>query len=115
MSLTTVINLERTRGDTRPFTFSIDLNGADLDITGATFFMTVDPAPDPIVDTANLFQLTGVITGAAALGVVTFTPTANQMNQTPNTYFYDVQMTEVGGAITTIAKGKLTIVQDITK
>ncbi len=115
MSLTTEINLVRTRGDTRPITFSIDLNGSDMPITGATFLMTIDPAPDPPDNTTLILQLSGAIVGNAALGVIAFSPDAAEMDIDPDTYYFDVQMTESNGKITTIARGKFTIVQDITK
>ena len=33
----------------------------------------------------------------------------------PNTYFFDIQATDGGGAIETLAKGKFEIIQDINK
>ena len=44
-----------------------------------------------------------------------FAPSAVQADQTPASYFYDVQMTDSGGAKRTVVAGKLKFVQDITK
>ena len=110
-----VINLCRSRGDTFADQFTVkDAAGAVININGATFLLTVDPEPDPTTSANNLFQLTGVIVNGP-LGIVSFTPNATQLDQTPNVYFYDIQMTDINAAIRTIAKGKYEISPDITK
>lgn len=110
------IDLCRARGDTFADEFEIkNPDGTPLDITGASFLQTVDPSPDPTDSLGNLFQLTGVIVGDPILGVVSFTPTAMDTDQDPDTYFYDIQMTSAGGGIRTIAKGEYVIGPDITK
>lgn len=108
MSKPVRINMRRTRGDTYPFSFTID-----LDITGGTVLLTVDPEPDPDDNSANLFQLTGAITDAAA-GVVEFTLDAAEAGITPGIYFYDVQL-ELAGAVRTVIAGRWRVDQDITK
>lgn len=110
-----VIDLCRTRGDSFADQFTVTTTaGAVVDISGASFLLTVDPEPDPTTSAANEFQLTGVITDATN-GVFTMTPTSGQTDITPDTYFYDLQMTDSGGNIRTIAKGEYVIAQDITK
>ncbi len=113
MAITTILNILRQRGDTLPFNFEVDEDGSDKDITGITFLMTIDPSPAPANSANNLFQLTESIL-VALEGKFQFTPSAANMDQLPDTYYYDVQMTE-GAAISTIVKGKFTIEQDITK
>lgn len=110
-------NLERFRGDTYPDVFTLkDSAGAAVDITGYSFLMSVDIDENPANADNQVYQITGVIVGAASDGQFSFTPTAMQADQDPKgKYFYDVQMTDSGGAITTIAKGKLVYKQDITK
>ena len=111
----TDLPLCRTRGDTFPHTFALkDSAGSAIDITGFTFLMTVDPSEEPTDATGNLFQLTGVITNAAG-GLFQFAPTTVQANQTPNEYYYDVQMVDGSGALRTILKSTYTFTQDITK
>lgn len=109
------IDLCRLRGDTFPMEFTVkDSSDVVVDITGATFLLTVDPNPDPTDALANLFQIAGVITDAVN-GVFTVTPNATQMDQSPDVYFYDLEMIDGAGLIRTIAKGKFEIQQDITK
>jgi hypothetical protein len=109
------INLCRRRGDTFADEFTIkDAAGAVIDISGFSFLLTVDPSPNPTDSGNNLFQLTGSLTDPTN-GVVQFAPSAVQSDQTPSVYFYDIQMTDGGGAIRTIAVGEYEIFQDVTK
>jgi hypothetical protein len=111
----TVIDICWERGDTYPFSFAVELEADDpINIAGRSYLLTVDPAADPINDTNNLFQLTGTITDAAN-GIVQFGMTALQADQTPATYYYDLQQTDGAGKIRTICKGEFKFVQDITK
>jgi hypothetical protein len=110
-----VTNFVRRRGDTYPFVLSLkDGAGAALDITGATFLLTIDPSPTPENSAANIAQLTGTIVGPATNGQVRFTPTAPAVG-TLGVLFYDVQMTEAGGGIRTILVGQWSVEQDVTK
>lgn len=116
-SLTTTINLDRRRGDTKAFQFTIDEDGADLDITGHTFLMTVnvdvDPTDPPV--TPDEWQLTASLVAPNTDGKFKFQPSAPNMDLEPGVFFYDIQMTDPGGEITTVIAGTLTITQDITK
>jgi hypothetical protein len=109
------VDIVVSRGDSTPWTFTVqDSAGAPVDITGFTLRLTVDPEPDPLTNTNNLFQLTGTLTDPVN-GVVQFGLTTVQSNQIPAVYYFDLQMTDGGGRIRTIAKGKFEIRQDITK
>jgi hypothetical protein len=104
-----------TRGDTAAWTFSIkDSAGAAVNITGFSFLLTVDPEADPLNATNNLFQLTGTITNGPG-GIVEFSMSALQADQTPAVYYFDLQMTDLATKIRTVAKGKFEFKQDITK
>ena len=108
----TVIN--RYRGDTKPVTGVVSLAGVALDVTGCTFILTVDPAKAPADATNNLFSLTGTIVNAAT-GSIKFPMTATQSNQTPGTYYYDIQLVDAVGDKHTIALDRFGFLQDITK
>ncbi|MGH3373623.1 MAG: hypothetical protein ACRDP6_02670 [Actinoallomurus sp.] len=109
------VDLSFTRGDTVRFTFSIkDSSGAAVDVTGASFLLTVDPSSTPADSANNLFQLSGSITDAPG-GVVQFHMTSVQSDQDPGEYAYDLQMTDSLPSIRTIARGKFTFEQDVTK
>ena len=68
------------RGDTALIRVTVrdSLTLAPIDITGKTLKLTVDPSENPLVDTANLVQLTGALEDPAN-GVATFTPQAGDM------------------------------------
>lgn len=105
----------RKRGDTNPFTLTIkDGDGNAIDISLYAFVLTVDPSPDPADASENLFQLSGTIVDGPN-GIVSFEPTTLQADQEPDTYFYDVQMTDDASKIRTILQGEFEISQDITK
>ena len=112
-----VVCLCRRRGDSFADEFVLFTDAAKttpLDITGFSFLLTVDPEESPSDATNNLFTVTGTITDAVN-GKVEFAPTAVQTDVTPQTYFYDIQMTDGGGKIRTIVVGDYDITQDITK
>jgi hypothetical protein len=104
-----------TRGDSTPISFTlVDEAGAAIDNTGSTYLLTVDPSDEPADALENLFQLAQSNTPGSD-GVVTFSPSTVDTDQTPDEYFFDVQQTDVGGNLRTVIKGKFTIQQDITK
>jgi len=115
VSCPTSLDLCRVRGDTFPFTVTLtDGAGAAIDITGSSFTLTVDPSPAPSGSANNLFSVAGVLSDPVN-GEVTFTLSWTDADQTPNTYYYDIQWTASGGAVRTILKGKWVVQQDITK
>jgi len=107
--------ITRRRGDTYADLITVtDSTGAPINITGYTFQLTVDPEKAPATAANNLFSITGTILDAIA-GTVEFAPSALQADQTPGTYFYDIQMVDGLGRIRTIALDKWVVTQDITK
>ena len=107
--------LTRTRGDTHVDEFAITSKktGAVVDITGASFLLTLSYVSSPYNSAKQIYQLTGTITDAEN-GVVEFAPSAVQADIV-GTFYYDVQMTDALGKIRTIEKGVYTYTQDITK
>jgi hypothetical protein len=107
--------ITRRRGDTYPVQITItDSAGDPVDITGASFVLTVNAVEDPDTPGTEEFDLTGAIVAPATDGVVEFTPTAGDVDLVGR-FFYDVQMTDVSGHIRTILAGVWDFVQDITK
>jgi len=108
-------DIKRPRGDTYADILHIkDAKGKPLDISGFTFKMTVDPSNAPEDNQNNLYTLTGTVADGPN-GVVQFAPSLIQADQTPKTYYYDVQMTDLSGRVTTITSGRYIYTQDITK
>lgn len=106
--------ITRFRGDTAPDTGAATLDGVALDVTGCSFILTVDPAKAPTSAATNLFSLPGTLVNSAT-GEIKFPITETQSDQTPGTYYYDIQMTDSAGLTRTIALDKYIIKQDITK
>jgi len=112
--MATTVEFTRKRGDTYPIELTVvDTEGTPLNVTGATFLLTVDPSESPTDATTNLFQSTGTITSALN-GQVEFPITAGNADQT-GTYYFDIQMTDSDSIITTLVTGTITWEQDITK
>jgi len=107
--------ITRKRGDTYSEVVTVtDSAGAAINITDYTFKLTVDPEKAPATAANNLFSITGTILNAAA-GTVEFAPSALQADQTPGTYWFDIQLVDGAGRIRTIALDKYVVTQDISK
>jgi len=117
MSCNATLDLCRKRGDTFADVFQVKINGVAVNVTGDTFLLTVDPEPEPATAANNLFQLVGILVTPAS-GIISFAPSALQADQTPDTYFYDIEWTRTGsgaGEVITILSGAYAFNQDITK
>jgi hypothetical protein len=106
--------ITRYRGDTDPISGVVSLNDLPLNVTGCSFVLTVDPSKTPADATNNLFALTGTLV-TPLTGEITFPITAEQADQTPATYYFDIQLVDALGYKRTIALDKFVFKQDITK
>lgn len=107
--------IERFRGDTKPVVVTLMNGGVPLNLTGCTnFVMTADPEREPTTSAANIFSITGSISGDPLVGMIEFLPSAIEMDHVGNFYF-DVQYSDARGFTTTAGKDKLILKQDITK
>lgn len=112
----------RFRGDTKAVKRVITQDGSPstVDITTFSFLMTVNTVKNPVEGSptvgTQLFQTVGTITdGPNGKFEFEYTASPNPAELDPGGYFYDIQMTDGAGIISTIAKGKYTVKQDITK
>lgn len=102
----------RRRGDTKPIKFTVkDEDGALVDMTGYSFVLTVDSTKEPADEVTKQFASTG---STPSTGIVSFPFATNDVDLL-GTYYYDAQMTDPLGVVTTIAAGKIKFKQDITK
>ena len=107
------------RGDTKPIVFQLweDKEAeTKLDITDFTFKFTVNKKKDPVdgVDDPE-FSLVGNIILPAIDGRVRFLPSAVNMDLPPATYFFDFEVTDADGYISTEMLDKFKLSQDISK
>lgn len=109
-----VINLCFTQEDAFPFQFTLLQDGSAIDLTGSTFLLTVDPEEFPSGSGGNLFQLSENNTPGVS-GIVEFLPTQVNMDQTPSTYFYDIQWTDASGNVRTVIRGEFQIQGQVTQ
>lgn len=108
--------LRYKRGDSFPSSFIITESDevTPIDVTSWQFTMTVDTLKNPPDNTTNVFTVAGVITDPVN-GVVQFSPSETDTDQTPGTYWFDIQQIDGAGRKKTIVKDKFFIDQDITK
>jgi len=111
----TTIDYCRSRGDTYSIEIAIkDSSSVAVDVTGFSFLLTVDPSASPTDALANIYQLTGTIDDAPN-GLVSFPVSAANALAAPGNYYHDIQQIDAAAKVRTIAKGKWTVLQDITK
>ena len=100
----------RTRGDTQPFTWELTINGAAVDLTGATSlqfaYTKVGSSETTILDGEAVAPLTE--------GKVKFTPDSETFDTTGTSKF-DVQAVLADGFKRTFVKSTIEIEDDVNK
>lgn len=113
-----VINLTYKRGDSRAIVFVLKdgTTGDPLDLTSYTLpVLAVNTLSTPPDTSTELFKVTGVFDGDRTTGRISFSPTIVDSDQTPDTYFYDAQVSDAATGIVTFVEGKFKITQDRAK
>jgi len=106
------VNLCLQRGDTAPFGFDIlNADGTAATIAGFSYSFTVNSDPVPVGGTPAA-EFT--VAGAVSSNTVSINLSASEADRL-GTFFYDLQETDLGGLVRTVAKGQLEWQQDITK
>lgn len=107
--------ITRYRGDTAPDKWIIeDEDGNPRDLTGCSAVLTVNRLKNPTSTATQVFQIAATVT-APLTGAALFFPTSLEADQAPGKYFYDVQLTDADGLVSTIEKGVYRFLQDISK
>lgn len=110
-----VINLSFARGDNKTVKLTVtDSADVPVDITGLALLLSVHTDSEPVDATTQLFVLTGSVTDGPN-GVVEFKPTTTQAVQTPDTYFYDIQLTLADNTRLSLVTGTWTYVSDFAE
>lgn len=106
------------RGDTRVININcFQSDGVTpLDLTSAKVYFTVNSSNAPVDDTGIAFQKTTTLHTAPTLGQTSITvlPT-DTTSLTPGTYYYDVQVKDAAGNITSLKQDTFVIKADITR
>ena len=113
--MTKIANLKQTIGDTKiiPLVFR-DSNGDFLDITGSTVYLTVKTNIDD-TDANAVFQKivtshTDPTNGATTIEV----EPSDTSSEEPSEPFYDIQITQSTGKISTVMTGNYVLTRQIT-
>lgn len=109
--------IKLTRGDSRTINVPyLSSSGTALDLTGATVFFTVNATDSPTDDTAAVISKTITSISNPTLGIATISLTnADTQNITPGEYYYDVQVKDAAGNVTSSKRDKFIIISDVTR
>lgn len=104
------------RGDSHTINLTITNAGTAVNLTGYTVFFTVNASESPSDDTGAAIQKTVTSHSDPTNGktVITLAP-ADTSSLTPGTFWYDIQLKDGSGNITSFEKDKFILVSDITR
>lgn len=107
------------RGDSRIVNIQINNpDGTPFNLAGCEVFLTLNLSQTPPVDatdsTASLKKsTTSFVSPATGLASLTLT-NADTQNLAPGDYYYDIQLADVSGNISSLASNLWTVIDDIT-
>jgi hypothetical protein len=104
------INIELVASDTWKQTYSVKKNNALLDMTGMQIDIEVKDEDDVdvlVMSTAGI---------APAISIVTTSFTINKADaiSTIGRYYYDIQLTDLTGVVSTICRGYVKVIKEYT-
>jgi hypothetical protein len=116
-------NLERRRADTKDVAIRLTQDSVAIaSAEGYTGLLTINTVKEPNLNVSpnigiQLFQATGTPNSPATDAILRFDFSAFDSSPeiAPGSYFYDVQVTDPDGKISTPLIGKFIVKQDITK
>ena len=105
------------RGDTKPIVLTFtDKNGNPIDLTGATLWFTVKKSPIDLDAEAiiqkKLITFTDPTNGIATIIIM---PEDTQTLDAPLKLYYDFQLVDPKGNVTTVLEGTFKLKRDITR
>ena len=110
--------MDRTiiRGDSYEIPIKVkDEQGQPLDITGATVWLTVSKSSNPKDDDNALIQKSTTSHSNPTQGESSITLTDSDTTQTLGRYWYDTQVVDTLGNVTSSPKARFIINSDITR
>jgi hypothetical protein len=104
------------RGDTKPITLTFtDKNNQPINLTGATLWFTVKKNPlDSDADAVIQKQITNHIDPINGISSVIITPEDTENLDTMK-YYYDFQLVDPSGNVTTVLEDTFKLERDITR
>lgn len=105
------------RGDSRAISLTVrDAEGDAFNLTGCTVFFTVNATEAPDDDTAAIIEKEVTVHTNPTAGLTTISITnADTQDLTPGSYWYDIQLKDTSGNITSLKKDRFIIISDITR
>ena len=104
-------DINRYRGDTKDLVMKLTQDKAIFPLTDFSAVLGVNSEENPIEDNC---AFKAIATIDAVAGTLTFPFTEEDVDRVGD-FYYDVQLTDGAGKISTIRKGKIVFAQDITK
>ncbi|MFK5926942.1 MAG: BppU family phage baseplate upper protein [Desulfuromusa sp.] len=104
-------DINRYRGDTKDLVLKLTQNKEVFPLTDFSAVLGVNSEENPTEDNC-VFKSIAAVDSLA--GTLTFPFTAENADRVGD-YFYDVELTDGAGKISTVRKGKMAFAQDITK
>jgi hypothetical protein len=109
------IRLTITRPDSNDVQQPVNLTGAVLRATFKRDPADADPGVKQLGTDTTPAQFTISVPASAGIAVLQLLPADTASLTAPVTLYWDVQMLESGGALTTVAEGTLKLTADITR
>lgn len=109
-------DLSMYRGDDKSIVVTIvDNSGTAVNLTNGSVFFTINGSR-PITDAGSVYQKIVVSHTNPSAGITTISiPSSSSTNFTPGAYWYDVQLKQSTGSISTVVLGRFTIDADVTR
>ncbi len=104
-------DIKRYRGDTKDLILILSQNSEVFPLAGCSATLSVATTKEPTGNT-YILQSTAIVDNVA--GTLTFPFTVENANNLGD-FFYDVELVDALGKISTILKAKMKFTQDITK
>jgi len=107
-------DLSMFRGDDKTWNLTFtDSNGTAINLTSATIFLTVKKNTSD-ADTSAVISKTVTAHTNPTGGISALTVTHTDSAIAIGNYYYDIQLVDSAGSVTTITNGSFTIKRDIT-
>ena len=103
--------IERYRGDTKDLVIKLTQDSVVFDLTGFSAILSVSADENP---TGSTYILLSTATIDTTAGRLTFEFGPGDVDQIGD-YYYDIELTDAAGKTSTIRKGPLKFLQDISK